>query len=703
MKKKLLYPIAFALNAFLILYSCSAEEEDTTPPPNIIQTQEPETPATTQYNLTVSAGGGGTVSTEGGTYDEGTEVTITATPDDGYEFVGWEGSNSMEASLTLTLGSNTTLNALFGQIPVLILPPSPSKMFTRGVADTLSIGFISESGFKSISIESEFGNIQVVDQPEEGSTQGNIIIEYNSSEVKNINWRRSISGFDDISIRLTSINDGILDLVYRIRTQPQPKIYDYNKSYDNLKSLGFPIDIPLIRNLNRKDVYVICEGNSEDPQSYYDYSERITKSEAEKPLNQFDILYGDGNSFNPDNTNEVLFADFNNDGYLDFFTHPFYIGIDGHGVYKSEGEFYFYENGDFVYKEIEFSSGNTPKFFFTRKGTILGDFDNDGDADIIISSVDHDNRSRTTNTMLLENKLNENEQFKAHDYGFGTHFLYTGSGDIDQDGDLDVLVLGGSGNPNVDYTLMLNQGSNNFLTNETGAVAISTKYHFQFDLNDMSGNEYLRTGGEGRPVIEDLDKDGNVDLIIPGNEWMEDYFSVNPSEAERLGYTGRYRYGVNKIIWGNENSTFNSSNQITYLPKTPSYGTSLGIVTYDIDDDGIKEIFLNKTGSANFEGNNDPVSGWYIQCIRLNGREVVDITEKIIDVFNLKGETQEYIEDLLADNSGTCQIRSSNFLNLLSISDYDNDGNLNMFSLGEASDSIYEWIWNGSKFIKVSP
>ena len=87
MKKKLLYPIALALTAFLILYSCSTEEEDTTPPPSIIQTPEPEPPATTQYTLTVSAGGGGTVSTEGGTYDEGTEVTITATPDDGYEFV----------------------------------------------------------------------------------------------------------------------------------------------------------------------------------------------------------------------------------------------------------------------------------------------------------------------------------------------------------------------------------------------------------------------------------------------------------------------------------------------------------------------------------------------------------------------------------------------------------------------------------------
>ena len=93
--KKLLYPIAFALTAFLILYSCSAAEEDTTPPPSIIQTPEPE-PAPTQYTLTVTAGEGGTVSTEGGTFDEGTEITIIATPDEGYELVGWEGSDSKQ-------------------------------------------------------------------------------------------------------------------------------------------------------------------------------------------------------------------------------------------------------------------------------------------------------------------------------------------------------------------------------------------------------------------------------------------------------------------------------------------------------------------------------------------------------------------------------------------------------------------------------
>ena len=125
--KKLLYPLAFTLTAFLILYSCSAEEEDTTPPPSIIQTPEPEPPAPTQYTLTVTAEEGGAVSTEGGTYDEGTEITITATPEEGYEFIGWEGSDSMEASLTVTLGVNTTLNALFETVVQYTLTVSVDK------------------------------------------------------------------------------------------------------------------------------------------------------------------------------------------------------------------------------------------------------------------------------------------------------------------------------------------------------------------------------------------------------------------------------------------------------------------------------------------------------------------------------------------------------------------------------------------------
>ena len=99
--KKLIYPLVFTLSAFLILYSCSTEEDNAIPPA-LVKTPEPEPPAPTQYTLTVSAGEGGTVSTEGGTYDEGTNVTVTATPSEGYEFIGWEGDDTGSSNLSIT-------------------------------------------------------------------------------------------------------------------------------------------------------------------------------------------------------------------------------------------------------------------------------------------------------------------------------------------------------------------------------------------------------------------------------------------------------------------------------------------------------------------------------------------------------------------------------------------------------------------------
>jgi len=97
-----------------LVYSCSTEEEDATPPPTVQQpTPEPEPPAPTQYTLVVTASEGGTVSTEGGTYDEGTEVTVTATPDDGYEFIEWDGNDNQSNSFTVSINSNITIQANF--------------------------------------------------------------------------------------------------------------------------------------------------------------------------------------------------------------------------------------------------------------------------------------------------------------------------------------------------------------------------------------------------------------------------------------------------------------------------------------------------------------------------------------------------------------------------------------------------------------
>ncbi len=67
------------------------------------------------YSLTVTAGEGGSVSSEGGEYEEGTEVTITAIPDEGYGFTAWS-DGSQEESITLVLSDDKLIEAYFDRL-----------------------------------------------------------------------------------------------------------------------------------------------------------------------------------------------------------------------------------------------------------------------------------------------------------------------------------------------------------------------------------------------------------------------------------------------------------------------------------------------------------------------------------------------------------------------------------------------------------
>lgn len=70
-----------------------------------------------QYTLTANAGTGGSVS-GGGTYNSGTVVQVTATPDAGYQFDGWSGDASgTNNPLDVTMNGNKTITASFSQIP----------------------------------------------------------------------------------------------------------------------------------------------------------------------------------------------------------------------------------------------------------------------------------------------------------------------------------------------------------------------------------------------------------------------------------------------------------------------------------------------------------------------------------------------------------------------------------------------------------
>ena len=81
MKKLPFSFIIILIISITLVYSCSNEDVES----------ESSTP--TQYTLSISASEGGSISPDAtGTYDEGTQIGITATPYEGYEFVRWLGS-----------------------------------------------------------------------------------------------------------------------------------------------------------------------------------------------------------------------------------------------------------------------------------------------------------------------------------------------------------------------------------------------------------------------------------------------------------------------------------------------------------------------------------------------------------------------------------------------------------------------------------
>ena len=92
------------LFGFILVFRCSKEISEN---------------GTVNFTLEVSAEEGGTVSNQGGTFTQGTTITIAAVPNDGYEFVGWEGSNEIENAITVLINSNIKLRALFIEVNIL--------------------------------------------------------------------------------------------------------------------------------------------------------------------------------------------------------------------------------------------------------------------------------------------------------------------------------------------------------------------------------------------------------------------------------------------------------------------------------------------------------------------------------------------------------------------------------------------------------
>jgi uncharacterized repeat protein (TIGR02543 family) len=107
---------------------------------------------TVQHTLTVtsSPAAGGTITPAGGTFDQGTVVTLSVTPNPGYQFVGWSGGGcSGTNACNVTMDGPKTVTAMFtlNQYPLTVTSSPaaggtitpPGGMFNHGATVTLSV------------------------------------------------------------------------------------------------------------------------------------------------------------------------------------------------------------------------------------------------------------------------------------------------------------------------------------------------------------------------------------------------------------------------------------------------------------------------------------------------------------------------------------------------------------------------------------
>ena len=107
--------------------SWSGDEESSEPTITLIMDSDKQVTATFEevvtpmYSLTVTTEGEGTVTLDPDqeSYEEGEEVTLTATPAEGWTFTGWSGDEeSSEPSITLIMDSDKQVTATFEEVVV---------------------------------------------------------------------------------------------------------------------------------------------------------------------------------------------------------------------------------------------------------------------------------------------------------------------------------------------------------------------------------------------------------------------------------------------------------------------------------------------------------------------------------------------------------------------------------------------------------
>lgn len=345
----------------------------------------------------------------------------------------------------------------------------------------------------------------------------------------------------------------------------------------------------------------------------------------------------------------LAFSDIDSDGDLD---------LALVGAYPSGNNGIYINNGTSFVKDSTWISSFSYVGHGSGMGALaLGDYDNDGDLDLIFLGSFSTDQYRETyinnGTALVRNSTWENEI--NNDYWAWPSLTF---GDYDNDGDLDLITMGTAGTGdklylynNTGSTFTYQQHISSFfdgsvtwgdydndgdldlavMGKEEGANAVVNNNGTYFQFDTMARADLLADDmQQGSLVWVDLDNDSNLDLVCSGLKYGDDYLtkiyinnntvSNTQPNASTKSFSSSYSDGVLSLGWGNGSDSETSTAGLYYNLMVGNSTTNHTIVSgiYGGSSNPTAGYFGNMMQRKNISLNkylSADTYYWYVQTI----------------------------------------------------------------------------------------